>query len=273
MIADDSTDEAKPVYEVSKMVLISAIDEMAQRRGVDPKNPTAEVHFSNFMNKNPMLRIDPVTLTIAAALVVQLAAKVYQIFADIFSTKVTTTLIGEFKSKGFSSYSLTASVRRYIGINGNELDTFTTTVTRILTNDHPDKSKQKKIKANIDSVRIIEDQAWKMDDIALDTGKPDSKDKFFTILYNNENYGKKYNFMAMNVETTFTLAPNLLIYKETKSVFGGLFGSEKMVYKEVARTVTDKDIEALRAFNLVMSCKLFSDDLPGKKINWPPMPK
>ncbi len=272
LIADEATEEAASVYEASKRVLISAMGELAQRRGVDPKNPAAEVYFKNFLDKKKVLRVDPVSMVIAAAIVVQLAAKVWQIFASIFATKVTTTLIGEFKSKGFSSFSLTASVRRYTGIRGAEIGTFTTVVTRILTNDHPDKEKQRKIKANLELVQFIDSNTWTMDDIGIDTGRPDSSDRFFTIMYNNENFGEKYNFLAMNVQSTFKLAPNLLIYKQNKSVFGGIVGSEKMVIEEVPRTVTKEDIEAMRAFNLVMACKLFSDNLPGDKIAWPSMP-
>ena len=272
LIADESTDEAAFVYEASKRVLVSAVGELAQRRGVDPKNPAAEVYFRNYMDKKKMLKVDPVTMVIAAAIVVQLAAKVWQLFASIFATKVTTTLIGEFKSKGFSSFSLTASVRRYTGIKGSEIGTFTTVVTRIMTNDHPDKEKQRKIKANLELVQFIDSNTWNMDDIAVDTGRPDSSDRFFTIMYNNENYGEKYNFLAMNVQSTFTLAPNLLIYKQNKSVFGGIVGSEKIVIEEVPRTVTKTDVEAMRAFNLVMACKLFADNLPGDKLAWPNMP-
>jgi len=253
------------------VILISAIEELAQRRGVDPKNPAAEMHFINYMNKSPMLRVDPVAVTTAVALVVQAAAKIYEAFAKIFATTETTKLIGEFKSKGFTSYALKANVRRYIGIQGTKLDEFTGIVSKDLTKNHP--KWQKEVKATISGVKFIPDFAWKMDDIAIDTAKPDSTDIFFTILYNNENRGTKYNFMALSVDSTFTLAPNLLIYKQSTSVVGGLFGSEKAIFQEVPRTVTEKDINALRYFNLVLTTKLFSENAGDKKLPWPTMPK
>jgi hypothetical protein len=270
LIADASTEDLKAVYEVSKAVLLSAVEELAHRRGVDPKNPAAEVHFLNFMNKSPVLKADPVVVVAAVAAVVMTAAKIYQAFADAFSTKVTTTLIQELKSKGFSSYALKAGVRRYIGIQGTMLEQFTNIVSNDLTKSHP--KKQKLVKATMDLVKFVPDGVFKMDDVAIDTAKPDNTDRFFTIVYNNEARGQKYNFMALAVDATFTLAPDLLVYKQSTSVAGGLFGSEKAIFKEVPRTVTDKDIEALRAFNLAMTVKMFSDNAGSKKLDWPKMP-
>ena len=273
LLSEIETSEMNEAYAVARTVLLSSFDELARIRGVDPKNPKAEVEYKNYLSPHKGLGVDPITMIIAAAAVVKLAAKVWQIFASVFATKVKTELIGEFQSKGFSQYAMTASVRRYMGIKAADLDKFTTVVTRILTGQHPDANKQKKIKANIAMVSMIENNAWTMDDVALDTANG-SQDRIFTIMSNMENYGEKYNFMAMNVETSFKLAPNLLIYKQTKSVFGGIFGSEKMIINEVPRTVTSEEIEIFRTFNLVMACKLFNDNFESTdKFNFPPFPK
>ena len=273
LIAEEITSDESAIYHTSKVVLLAAMNELAYKRGVDPKNPAAEIHFKNFMSKKFGLGLNPVLVTMAAAAVVKLAAQVYQVFAQVFATKDVTKLIGEFKTKGFSAYSLKASVRRYIDIPSSNIDQFTTVIAKIMTNDHPDKAKQRRIKAVLEVIPIIDDNGWTMDDISLDTGKPDSSDKFFTVMSSQENFGAKFNFMAMNVESTFTLTPNLLIYKRSRSVFGGIFKSEEIKIQESPRTVTDKDLQAMRAFNLVMSCKLFSDDLGGQKLSWPAMPK
>lgn len=273
LIADESTEEPEPVYRASKVVLLSALAELAQRRGVDPKNPAAEAHFLNFMNKSPVLKADPVAVVTAVTLVVNMAAKIYKAFADLFATKETTTLVTEFKSKGFNAYALKAQVLRFIGIPGARIDEFTTVVTNQLSKNHPSADKKKLIKANMSGVKFLKEYAWNMDDVALDTGRPDSTDSCFTVVYNNEGLGQKYNFMALSVDATFKLAPNLLIYKQSTSVAGGLFGSEKMLIKETPRTVTDKEIEALRAFNMVLTVKLFSENAGSKKLDWPVMPK
>lgn len=274
LIAQTESEESNLAYAVSKKLILLAFQEMTIRRGVDPRNPTNEIRFKSYIGQKShkiALKLEPVTTIIAAAAVVKLAAELYKIFANIFATKVTTTLIGEYKAKGFSHYSLNADTRRFYGIRGDMINTFTTTITKILTDYHPDAEKQRKVKAAIAMIQFVEDQAWTMDDVAIDTGRPDSTDRFFTIISNNENFGQKYNFVSMNVKSTFTLAPNLLIYKQTKSVFGGLFGGEKAIIQEVPRQVTSDDVQAMRAFNIAMACKLFSDVLPGEKVNFPPL--
>lgn len=274
LIAEEESDESALAYAVSKKLILLAFQELTIRRGVDPRNPTNEMRFKSYIGSKShkmALKLEPVTTIIAAAAVVKLAAELYKIFANIFATKVTTTLIGEYKAKGFSHYSLNADTRRFYGIKGSMMDTFTTTITKMLTDYHPDAEKQRKVKAAIGMIEFVEDQAWTMDDVAIDTGRPDSSDRFFTIISNRENFGEKYNFVSMNVKSTFTLAPNLLIYKQTKSVFGGLFGGEKAIIEEVPRQVTSDDVKAMRAFNIAMACKLFSDVLPGEKVAFPPL--
>ena|SRR3990167_9035745 len=274
LIAESESEESDLAYAVSKKLILLAFQEMTIRRGVDPRNPTNEIRFKSYIGQKThkmALKLEPVTTIIAAAAIIKLAAELWKVFANIFATKVTTTLIGEYKSKGFSHYSLNADTRRFYGIKGSMIDTFTTTITKILTDYHPDAEKQRKVKAAIGMIQFVEDQAWTMDDVSIDTGRPDSTDRFFTIISNNENFGEKYNFVSMNVKSTFTLAPNLLIYKQTKSVFGGLFGSEKAIIQEVPRQVTSDDVQAMRSFNIAMACKLFSDVLPGEKVNFPPL--
>lgn len=271
LLAEEASEESATAFALAKVVLLSAYENMSHKRGVHPKDPSNEIHYKNYMAKHRRLGVDPITAIVVAAAVVKLAAKLYQVFAKIFATTVKTELIGELKRKGFSEYSMKATCRRFIGVRGNDIDKFLEIFTKIVTYDHPNAEYKRKVLANLNMVKYIDQNTWNMDDFALDTTRG-SEDKFATMMYSNENFGDKYHFYALHVDTTFKLSTTLLIYKRTKSVFGGLFGDEQAIIKEVPPTVNADDIEAIRVFNLMMAVKMFSDNLPGEKVAYPQMP-
>lgn len=268
--------DLKLVGGVAHKILISAIEHLGHLRGVHPNSAMNEVQFRNHRDhKNKlMLGIDPVTAVFVAGIVVQLAAKIWGFFAQIFSTKVVTKLVAHFRNSGFKSYSLKASIRRNYNIEEDEIDEYSQLLTKIVSKSHPNALKRKKIAASIAMCTLMDKNAVTIDDGDIDTGSG-SQDRFFSIMSHKSPAGDKYTFMSMNMDATFELAPDLLIYKRSKSYFGGIYKTEDSVIEEIPREVSHEDIKALRAFSLSLALKLFSDNLgvDGKTIpEFPPMP-
>ena len=269
-----SPEEPASALRYAKHTMYKAFERMTHIRGVDIRNPDNEMRFKNhFVKSNGMLMQklgNPLLYIQAVCAVIKIAAKVWQAFASIFATKVKTELMGQFNSKGFREYSMTATLRRHTGIKDMYLDKALEAISKILVGNHPTKLKE--IQGALVMARFMPEMTWSMDDCAIDAASS-SHDRMFTILSNNENYGEKYNFMSLEVKTTFMLSPVLLVYKRTKSVFGGLFGEEKAIFKEQPPNVTDDDVKAIRAFNLVMAVKMISDEPEStEKLQYPQFP-
>jgi hypothetical protein len=268
--------DQKIVGGVAHKILISAIEHLAYLRGVHPKAAINEVNFRNHKSHKHklMLGLDPITTIFIAALVVQAAAKLWGVIAQIFSTKITTKLVAHFRNSGFKSYSLKATVRRNYDIWDDEVDDYADLLTSVVTKMHPNKAKKTKISAAIAMCTLMDKNTASIDG-DIDTGS-NSADRFFSIMSHRNAAGNKYTFMSMNMDATFVLAPDLLIYKRSRSFVGGIYADEQSIIEERPREVTSDDLKALRAFSLTLALKLFSDDLnvPNKKIgDFPPMPK
>ena len=61
-----------------------------------------------------------------------------------------------------------------------------------------------------------------MDEVNLDTGKG-SRDKFFSIMGAKDDVKGDFHFMLVNSVVNYQLAPNLLIFEDSKSIAGGIF--------------------------------------------------
>lgn len=89
-----------------------------------------------------------------------------------------------------------------------------------------------------------------------------NEDKFFSVMSNREEDGK-LNFVIVDSKTTYRLTPNFIIWKETKSQFGGGFSEEKYTIEEYPRTVTEEELTSIKLFNLMIATKMLHDDLTG----------
>jgi len=160
-----------------------------------------------------------------------------------------------------------ANFRRNYDIKENDIFDYSEVLTRVLTKQHPDVQKRKKVSSAIAMCSFMDKNSVMLEDAVIDN-KVESQDRFFSLLSHRNTAGDKFSFITMDMDVTFKLAPDLLVYKKTRSYFGGIYSDVNTVVEEKPRDVTEDEIKAIRAFNVALAMKLFTDSLniPGQNI-------
>jgi hypothetical protein len=149
LIAEELSAYAEHAYALARVVMISAYERLGFLRGVDKDSKWNEEQFKLWKSPKHRLGVNPVVVVTVAAMAVQFAAKIYGMIAKIFSTQVKTELIGQFKSKGFSQFRLSANFRRNFDIREQHIEAFANLLTLVLTKNHPNVQKRERISAAI----------------------------------------------------------------------------------------------------------------------------
>lgn len=83
----------------------------------------------------------------------------------------------------------------------------------------------------------------------------------------------KFNFIIVDSSSEYRLTPDFIVWKETSSMMGGGFSSEKYTISEVPKQVTEEEITSIKTFNLMIITKMLHDDITGKTYSFPEIPK
>ena len=271
LVAEEESADAQHAYALARMVLVSAYERIAFLRGIDKKSHWNEEQFKMWKSPKHKLGVNPVAVVYIAAIAIQIFAEIWGFLANLFGTKVTVTLKAEIKAKGFSHYSMYAVFRKHLGVDIDDVTEYCQLLAMVATKNHPSAEKKSKIANGCALSEFTEKNKVAMDDGMIDAAKL-SEDRFFSLASYMDPSGDELSFVSMNMDATFTLAPNLLIYEKRTSYVGGIFTDSVPVIEEVPREVSPDDIKAIRGFNLGLAMKLFTDNLNVPGYNIPPHP-
>lgn len=186
---------------------------------------------------------------------------------NFFGTHVKTAKIDEIRRDGFSKYNLKLKYSKS-AVKRGLLERYVDFTSKSLSNSHPRHSKT--IKKQFDGMLFLPDGVINLDEPNFDVNKGNN-DKFFGIMYAPNKKSQLLNVVICNYESTFTLAPNLMVYKTTTSRAGGF--KEKITIDEEPQTLNSKDLQAVSLFNAVMVRRFIYKGLSGKSLNFPNLPK
>jgi len=100
----------------------------------------------------------------------------------------------------------------------------------------------------------MDEGMWAMNNIMFDIDLGGST-KFTSILGAHDWANGKYNILICDLQTTFKLAPDMMVIEKSLSAAGGIFESKKDVYKKVPRSLTEDDMKAVMNFFFVLTFK------------------
>jgi len=198
---------------------------------------------------------------------IQMVVKVAQKIIQFFGKRVESKHIKTIQRNGFSYYNAHARIIQNRVI-GKYLNGYMDYIVKLLTKNHPKHKAE--IEANLMSMTFLPDLAWAIADPNFDTASQ-SSDKYFGIMYNNENGGQTYNVVILNSEVEFQLAPDILVYKVTTKQMGNTNEEAKLEY--APRDVTAEEIQGIRLFNLMLVTKRLHDDATGRSSDFPSIPQ
>lgn len=72
--------------------------------------------------------------------------------------------------------------------------------------------------------------------------------KSVTVMVTRSDVKNTYSLLIANIQQTFNLSPDIIVYRNSKSSFGGLFTSQKDEIKYVPHRLTADDMKTLLDF-------------------------
>ncbi|PAA93599.1 hypothetical protein BOX15_Mlig000053g1 [Macrostomum lignano] len=183
---------------------------------------------------------------------VQAGVKLYGQIAKTFSTKKTSQIVGKIIGKGFDFFSMQSRAHVISRMNPVFLPRFLGMLDRLY--GFPAKYLPQ-VSAVMEMVQFVGHQDWNKNDFLFDVNSG-GHNAWVTVL-SNRNEDGTFNFLIANVRQRFRLAPDVLIIKESKSVLGGIYQSEKYKFHRIPRSITEEDLQALTNFFNIITFKRF----------------
>jgi hypothetical protein len=83
--------------------------------------------------------------------------------------------------------------------------------------------------------------------------------KSINIMITHNTEKNTFSFLIADIKQKFTLAPDVVVYRTSKSTFGGLFQSQTDTIKYVPHTLTADEMKTLLDFFDVITIEKFKD--------------
>ncbi len=270
LIIDHGEEESASILtEEAEKCLHKSFVKMMSKAGFQPRGFLNNIAHIHKHSKN--LQLEPVITSMIVAkaveLIIPIVVNIAQKIVQFFGKKVESVHIKTIQRNGFSYYNSHSRIIQNRVI-GRFLNNYMDYIIKLLTKNHPQHKAE--IQANLMSMTFLPDLAWALADPNFDTNNQ-SSDKYFGIMYNNENGGTHYNVVIINSEVEFQLAPNILVYKVTTKQMGNVNEEAKIEY--APRDVTAEEIQGIRLFNLMLVTKRLHDDITGRTFDFPQIPQ
>eukprot|EP00178_Gracilaria_changii_P024879 TRINITY_DN7543_c0_g1_i5.p1 TRINITY_DN7543_c0_g1~~TRINITY_DN7543_c0_g1_i5.p1 ORF type:complete len:383 (-),score=82.60 TRINITY_DN7543_c0_g1_i5:70-1116(-) len=177
---------------------------------------------------------------------------------NTFKTTKTTTLKEHVKGEGFAAYKAKSNYSRILGVPTSKYDSFLKAFKIQMGLSRATRSKE--MDAYFEIAQFASNE-WKLNDFIFGVGKSDNTCNNLVIT-NQINYADDVvHFVSVNVEGSFALAPDTLIYTQHKSVFGGISETTKDVRKSVPRNITADEIKAINALMVLNAMNVYAENM------------
>jgi hypothetical protein len=169
-----------------------------------------------------------------------------------------TTLKEHIKGEGFKAYKSMSNYARILGVPLANYDRFVK-VYKI-----QQKLNQSPLKKQIDGFFQIAQFAsneWKMNDFVFGIGKKNNICNNLIITNKIDYADNVVHFISVNVEGSFELADDTLVYTKYKSAFGGISETTKEVRKNLPREIKEPEIKAINALMILNALNVYGDNM------------
>jgi hypothetical protein len=185
---------------------------------------------------------------------------------NAFKSSSSSTIKEQLAGKGFSKFLQDATFKITNGLQAQYLDKY---LDRLGQSLKIPADKNVDFKNTVEEIAWTDSSIWNLFNVVFDKDKGGNC-KYISLLAKRDETTDKYYFIIANIDSTFSLAPDVLIINNQKSSLGGLFSSNKDVQKNVPRSITQEDVQTVINFFFVCAFKTFSDAL-GLKVTPPSM--
>lgn len=177
---------------------------------------------------------------------------------NTFKTVKTTTLKEHVKGEGFKAYRAMSNYSRILGVPMDKYDSF---LKSFKIQMGLSRSKRiEEMNAYFDIAQFVANE-WKLNDFVFGVGRTDNICNNLVITNQIDYKDNVVHFVSVNVEGSFELADDTLVYTQYKSVFGGISETTKDVRKSVPRDIKDDEIKAINALMVLNAINVYSENM------------
>lgn len=176
----------------------------------------------------------------------------------VFKTVKTETLKEHVKGEGFSAYRAMSNYSRILGVPLAKYDTF---IPSFMIQMGLNRATRKEEMQAYFTLAQFASNEWKLNDFVFGTGRKDNICNNLVITNQIDYTDNVVHFVAVNVQGSFELAPDTLVYTQYKSVFGGISETTKDVRKSVPRDIKDDEIKAINALMVLNAINVYSENM------------
>ena len=194
--------------------------------------------------------------------IINAAAKAYMKLAQTFKTSISKTFKEMLIGEGFDKYSGKV-INHIYSIKPGKYSRFIKRNYEKL--NIPEKLKDV-ILATFDEATYMDKQAWMGFDLAFnsESSDPDKVD-FANVMVTQNEEEDAFDIIFSYTKADFKLAPDIIVFSEKKVIGGGISVTEKDVYKEVPRSLTEDDLNCVLSFFQMAAYRAIIQSL-GKNI-------
>ena len=176
----------------------------------------------------------------------------------VFKSINTTTLKEHVKGEGFKAYKAMSNYSRILGVPLDKYDRFLKSFKVQMG-----LNRSKRIEEMNAYFEIAEFAAneWKVNDFVFGVGRTDNICNNLVITNQIDYKDNVVHFVSVNVEGSFELADDTLVYTQYKSVFGGISESTKEIRKSLPRDIKDEEIKAINALMVLNAINVYAENM------------
>jgi len=191
-------------------------------------------------------------------------ANAWQAIANAFRT-VTSVTIQRVIRFGFDYFHQKSVVLHASGVPPDKFSLFCNSLVQVF-----ELPQDPKLVLILELLQWSNNASWDTNEFTWAMGKTSTSKTFMLYKYADSATGL-VNVFVVNIDTTFDLAPDLLVVTTHKSILGGIFVSDKMKITEVPHMLTIKDALMLQDFFRILAIGRMAETL-GIPYKYPSIP-
>ena len=150
----------------------------------------------------------------------------WKLIKSMFSYSSTSAIVSKIITLGFDAFTQTTLIQSYVGIPAEKLTEFKEFIIKSV---EVPQDKLETFREMWNWAEFTESGTWKYDNTVYTTDSQ-GNGKYITCLYSKDFETNKYTIFVSDIKSNFNVAEDMYVWQKQKSMFGGLFQSDKMVF-------------------------------------------
>ena len=157
-----------------------------------------------------------------------------------FDTEVHSEVVKKISKLGFNSFVEDAEIKYIKNMDGKYFNAFAANLVQGLDVDHQTSSK---IQEYLEMVPFTDIGQWNMFRSMYNVNQVSNANYICLMTFQDEN--GKFSIYTVQMKNSFEVAPDILIVRDSKSSWGGLFKQSKERIERIPHAMTPVDIQQL----------------------------